>query len=312
MSYRNRNCAQKIPIKFMFSPRFCALFLLLVCTSLCKVTNPPKPAPGASCTMSFLGKAEFFLGKAGIFLGKAEFFSGKGRISRQGTARNDHIYILKSLWSPKELQDVDFALKQVLPMGLGEVMGTGSGSWDNSSLIYPIPTERPDRPRDLELSDLAERSVRLTWIPGDDNNSPITGLPPVPKIPVLVTKSPNKTLHPALLLFPDYIVQFEEDRIQPGVWHNHSRYPGSVNSAILSLSPYVNYQFRVIAVNDVGSSVPSLPSERYQTNGARESFLPVLLSLESTLLRGSSSLDPKDWSAQAVVEFSVGNSRACG
>lgn len=45
------------------------------------------------------------------------------------------------------------------------------------SLIYLIiwPPERPDRPRDLELSDLAERSVKLTWIPGDDNNSPITG-----------------------------------------------------------------------------------------------------------------------------------------
>lgn len=69
---------------------------------------------------------------------------------------------------------------------------------------------------------------------------------------------------------PDYIVQFEEDRFQPGTWHNHSRYPGSVNSAVLSLSPYVNYQFRVIAVNDVGSSLPSVPSERYQTNGARE------------------------------------------
>ncbi|XP_065505644.1 neurofascin isoform X6 [Caloenas nicobarica] len=107
--------------------------------------------------------------------------------------------------------------------------------------------ERPDRPRDLELTDLAERSVRLTWIPGDDNNSPIT----------------------------DYIVQFEEDRFQPGMWHNHSRYPGSINSAVLSLSPYVNYQFRVIAVNDVGSSVPSVPSERYQTNGARPEINPT-------------------------------------
>uniref|UniRef100_A0A8C3VGC7 Neurofascin n=1 Tax=Catharus ustulatus TaxID=91951 RepID=A0A8C3VGC7_CATUS len=114
-------------------------------------------------------------------------------------------------------------------------------------LIYPLPTERPDQPRDLELSDLAERSVRLTWIPGDDKNSPIT----------------------------DYVVQFEEDRMQPGVWHDHSRYPGSVNSALLSLSPYVNYQFRVIAVNDVGSSVPSLPSERYQTNGARPEINPT-------------------------------------
>uniref|UniRef100_A0A8C3RHX4 Neurofascin n=1 Tax=Cyanoderma ruficeps TaxID=181631 RepID=A0A8C3RHX4_9PASS len=112
---------------------------------------------------------------------------------------------------------------------------------------YLTVLERPDRPRDLELTDLAERSVTLTWIPGDDNNSPIT----------------------------DYIVQFEEDRLQPGIWHNHSRYPGSVNSAVLSLSPYVNYQFRVIAVNEVGSSVPSLPSERYQTNGARPEINPT-------------------------------------
>ncbi|XP_043341584.1 neurofascin isoform X3 [Cervus elaphus] len=99
---------------------------------------------------------------------------------------------------------------------------------------------RPDRPRDLELTDLAERSVRLTWIPGDDNNSPIT----------------------------DYVVQFEEDQFQPGVWHDHSKFPGSVNSAVLRLSPYVNYQFRVIAINEVGSSHPSLPSERYRTSGA--------------------------------------------
>ncbi|XP_063033998.1 neurofascin isoform X15 [Melospiza melodia melodia] len=112
---------------------------------------------------------------------------------------------------------------------------------------YLTVLARPDQPRDLELTDLAERSVRLTWIPGDDNNSPITG----------------------------YIVQFEEDRFQPGVWHDHSRYPGSVNSVVLSLSPYVNYQFRVIAVNDVGSSVPSAPSERYQTNGARPEINPT-------------------------------------
>ncbi|NXN97902.1 NFASC protein, partial [Rhinopomastus cyanomelas] len=113
--------------------------------------------------------------------------------------------------------------------------------------VRDLPKERPDQPRDLELTDLAERSVRLTWIPGDDKNSPIT----------------------------DYIVQFEENRCQPGTWHNHSRYPGNVNSASLSLSPYVNYQFRVIAVNEVGSSLPSQPSERYQTNGARPEMNPT-------------------------------------
>ncbi|KAM5144966.1 neurofascin isoform 7-T7 [Callospermophilus lateralis] len=113
---------------------------------------------------------------------------------------------------------------------------------------------RPDRPRDLELTDLAERSVRLTWIPGDDNNSPIT----------------------------DYVIQFEEDQFQPGVWHDHSKFPGSVNSAILQLSPYVNYQFRVIAVNEVGSSHPSLPSERYRTSGAPPESNPSDVKGEGT------------------------------
>ncbi|XP_060220275.1 neurofascin isoform X9 [Meriones unguiculatus] len=120
--------------------------------------------------------------------------------------------------------------------------------------LAALPKGRPDRPRDLELTDLAERSVRLTWIPGDDNNSPIT----------------------------DYVIQFEEDQFQPGVWHDHSKFPGSVNSAILHLSPYVNYQFRVIAVNEVGSSHPSLPSERYRTSGAPPESNPSDVKGEGT------------------------------
>ncbi|XP_071993643.1 neurofascin isoform X9 [Engystomops pustulosus] len=105
---------------------------------------------------------------------------------------------------------------------------------------YLTIQDKPDPPMDLELTDLAERSVRLTWTPGDDNNSPITG----------------------------FIIQFEENRYQPGTWHNLASVPGNVNSALLRLSPYVNYQFRVLALNDLGSSMPSPSSERYQTNGS--------------------------------------------
>lgn len=34
-------------------------------------------------------------------------------------------------------------------------------------------TERPDPPNNLEMTDQTERGVRLTWIPGDEHNSPI-------------------------------------------------------------------------------------------------------------------------------------------
>ncbi|XP_067244274.1 neurofascin homolog (chicken) a isoform X5 [Chanodichthys erythropterus] len=105
---------------------------------------------------------------------------------------------------------------------------------------------RPDPPQDLELSDPSARSVRLTWVPGNENNSPVT----------------------------HFLVQFEEDRWEPGKWQNLSIYDGNLNSVNLQLSPFVNYQFRVIAINAVGQSQPSHPSSRYQTSGAPPDVIP--------------------------------------
>ncbi|XP_038872155.1 neurofascin-like isoform X1 [Salvelinus namaycush] len=117
--------------------------------------------------------------------------------------------------------------------------------------LYPsqssaLPADYPDPPMDLEVSDPEARSIRLTWIPGDDHNSPVT----------------------------QFLVQFEEDRWEPGQWQNLSSYPGDLNSVILQLSPFVNYQFRVIAINSVGKSRPSRPSQRYQTSGASPDAIP--------------------------------------
>uniref|UniRef100_A0A672IQR2 Neurofascin homolog (chicken) a n=1 Tax=Salarias fasciatus TaxID=181472 RepID=A0A672IQR2_SALFA len=106
--------------------------------------------------------------------------------------------------------------------------------------------DRPDPPMDLDLSDPAARSVRLTWIPGNDHRSPIT----------------------------EFLVQFEEDRWEPGRWQDLASFPGELNSVILQLAPFVNYQFRVIAINSVGQSQPSRPSPRYKTSGAAPDAIP--------------------------------------
>ncbi|XP_039971770.1 neurofascin homolog (chicken) a isoform X1 [Xiphias gladius] len=116
----------------------------------------------------------------------------------------------------------------------------------NPSVSSALPPDRPDPPTDLDMSDAAARSVRLTWIPGNDHRSPIT----------------------------EFLVQFEEDRWEPGRWQDLSTYPGDLNSVILQLAPYVNYQFRVIAINSVGQSKPSSPSQRYRTNGAAPDAIP--------------------------------------
>ncbi|XP_077428345.1 neurofascin homolog (chicken) a isoform X13 [Vanacampus margaritifer] len=106
--------------------------------------------------------------------------------------------------------------------------------------------DRPDPPMDLELSDPAARSVRLTWIPGNDHRSTVT----------------------------EFLVQFEEDRWEPGRWQDLATYPGDLNSVILQLAPYVNYQFRVIAINAVGQSAASQPSPKYQTSSADPDVIP--------------------------------------
>ncbi|XP_041638598.1 neurofascin homolog (chicken) a isoform X2 [Cheilinus undulatus] len=116
----------------------------------------------------------------------------------------------------------------------------------NPSVSSALPPDRPDPPMDLDLSDPAARSVRLTWIPGNDHRSPVT----------------------------QFLVQFEEDRWDPGRWQNLSSYPGDLNSVILQLSPFVNYQFRVIAINAVGLSEPSRPSPRYKTSSAAPDAIP--------------------------------------
>ncbi|KAG9280630.1 neuronal cell adhesion molecule-like [Astyanax mexicanus] len=114
--------------------------------------------------------------------------------------------------------------------------------------------ERPDPPRDLELTDQREQSVQLTWIPGDEHNSP-TQL---------------------------FLVQYEDSLHQPGVWHNMTEAPGTSTTAQLDLSPYVYYSFRVLALNDVGMSEPSTPSRQYRTNPSQPDDNPSDVEVAGT------------------------------
>uniref|UniRef100_A0A8C4RE50 Neuronal cell adhesion molecule n=1 Tax=Erpetoichthys calabaricus TaxID=27687 RepID=A0A8C4RE50_ERPCA len=107
----------------------------------------------------------------------------------------------------------------------------------------------PDPPSDLELTDEHERSIQLTWTPGEDNNSPIE----------------------------KFIIEYEDGLHDPDVWHNLTEVPGQKTTAHLKLSPFVWYSFRVISVNKVGRSQPSSPSRQYQTPGAAPDENPIIV-----------------------------------
>ncbi|XP_076589923.1 neuronal cell adhesion molecule-like isoform X3 [Chaetodon auriga] len=100
--------------------------------------------------------------------------------------------------------------------------------------------ERPDPPTDLELTDQKKRSVQLTWTPGDEHNSPIQ----------------------------KFLIQYEDLLHHRGHWHNLTEVPGTKTTAHLKLSPYAHYTFRVLALNAVDFSRPSLSSRVYKTEPA--------------------------------------------
>ncbi|XP_033294659.1 neuronal cell adhesion molecule isoform X15 [Orcinus orca] len=119
-------------------------------------------------------------------------------------------------------------------------------------VVAPTPTpapiyDVPNPPFDLELTDQLDRSVQLSWTPGDDNNSPIS----------------------------KFIIEYEDAMHEPGLWHHQTEVPGAQTTAQLKLSPYVNYSFRVMAVNSLGRSLPSEASEQYLTKAAEPDKNPT-------------------------------------
>ncbi|XP_050005311.1 neural cell adhesion molecule L1-like protein isoform X1 [Alexandromys fortis] len=112
----------------------------------------------------------------------------------------------------------------------------------------------PDPPGNLLLSERQNRSVRLSWEAGDDHNSNIS----------------------------EYIIEFEGNREEPGKWQELTRVQGEETEAVLSLAPYVRYQFRVTAVNEVGRSQPSQPSDQHETPPAAPDKNPQNIRVQAS------------------------------
>uniref|UniRef100_A0A672Q8P0 Neural cell adhesion molecule L1-like protein n=1 Tax=Sinocyclocheilus grahami TaxID=75366 RepID=A0A672Q8P0_SINGR len=125
----------------------------------------------------------------------------------------------------------------------------------DTASAYITVLDVPDPPVQLTLTDLKDRSVRLHWTAASDHNSPVA----------------------------EFIIQYEENHWEPEKWKELLRVAGSQISAPLTLYGHINYQFRVIAVNTIGKSCPSMPSERYKTPPCAPDRNPENIKIEGHL-----------------------------
>ncbi|KAF7208772.1 transcript variant X1 [Nothobranchius furzeri] len=125
---------------------------------------------------------------------------------------------------------------------------------DEASALLMV-LDVPDAPENLVLSEHRGRSVKLTWIPGDDHNSSIT----------------------------DFIIEYEENKWEMGKWRELLRVSRNQNSAVLRLHGHVEYRFRVYGVNSVGAGPPSKPTEMYRTPPAAPDKNPENIKIEGHL-----------------------------
>ncbi|XP_056304624.1 neural cell adhesion molecule L1.2 isoform X2 [Danio aesculapii] len=100
--------------------------------------------------------------------------------------------------------------------------------------------DRPDPPSQIQMTELKERRVTLSWTPGEEHNSPVL----------------------------EYLIEFEETGSDRKEWEELSRVSGSSQRATLPLKPFISYRFRVIAINEIGKSDPSMDTEAYSTPAA--------------------------------------------
>uniref|UniRef100_A0A3B1JUY2 Contactin 4 n=1 Tax=Astyanax mexicanus TaxID=7994 RepID=A0A3B1JUY2_ASTMX len=101
----------------------------------------------------------------------------------------------------------------------------------------------PGAPEGVVVRDVTDRTAQISWGPGSDNHSPVT-------LYILQTRTAFSIGWQAVTTVPDSV-------------------PGQMtHSTAVGLNPWVEYEFRVVAVNAVGVGEPSAPSQPVRTRPA--------------------------------------------
>uniref|UniRef100_A0A3Q3WFW9 Contactin 4 n=1 Tax=Mola mola TaxID=94237 RepID=A0A3Q3WFW9_MOLML len=111
----------------------------------------------------------------------------------------------------------------------------------------------PGAPEGLVVTDITDTTVHLSWGSGPDNHSPVT-------MYIVQARTPFSVGWQTVRTVPDSV-------------------PGQMmHATVKDLNPWVDYEFRVVAINSVGVGEPSTPSKQIRTEAAVPKVAPVIVS----------------------------------
>ncbi|XP_018408440.1 PREDICTED: contactin-5, partial [Nanorana parkeri] len=153
-----------------------------------------------------------------------------------------------------QASSADLMIRNILLVHAGRygcrVQTTADSVSDEAELLVRGP---PGPPGVVIVEEITETTATLSWSPGADNHSPILYYN-------LQARSPFSLGWQTVRTVPDII-------------------SGDMESAMaLDLNPWVEYEFRVVATNSIGTGDPSIPSRVIRTNEAVPKTPPANVS----------------------------------
>ncbi|TRY69812.1 hypothetical protein DNTS_000590, partial [Danionella cerebrum] len=125
---------------------------------------------------------------------------------------------------------------------------------DSSSIATDLIVRGPPGPpTSIHVEEITDSTATLSWRPGPDNHSPITGYS-------IQARTPFSLGWQAVSTVPEVV----------GGSH--------LTAAVIELNPWVEYEFRVLASNAVGTGEPSKPSKKARTKDTVPKVTPANVS----------------------------------
>lgn len=172
----------------------------------------------------------------------------------------------------KNTQDNSLLISGTISLDTGTYTCVASNGVDSASASAALRVQDvPDQPTAVTIMECYQTTARVSWKPGPNNNAPIL----------------------------NYILQFNTT-FDPSVWYTvNSSISDKDNVYIVPLSPYVNYTFRVLARNKIGTSLPSYPGNQVCTT---QSAVPTTNPTGVKTLNEDPSWLVVTWQPTAVID----------